>query len=417
MRSAILAIAHALERPSDELGPGRPASHAINLTDGSAGTALLFAYLSTASARLPGLGDPVRWSAAAAAHIDHAASRAATIGLSPGLSAGICGVAWAMVHVAGLLELEVEIPASLDADLIELVSADAAFAELDLISGLIGIGVYFLERLPDPRAGRGLCEIVDRLAERAVHAADGTAWHTPPHRLVGERRASCPDGYFDLGLAHGLAGVIAFLASVHAAGLAVPRSRELLEGAVAWLFARAAADGWADGVPWAHVPGVPARPARLAWCYGDPGVAIGVTRAGVALDRPAWTRWAHACVIHAQRRPPDASGVIDACLCHGSAGLLHILHRMNHHTPDAALDQGLRHWRDWTLRARDRDGRPSVAGFSALARTDGQPAWIAERGLLNGAAGIGLALLATICDVAPDWDRALLLSARTPEAA
>jgi hypothetical protein len=122
-------------------------------------------------------------------------------------------------------------------------------------------------------------------------------------------------------------------------------------------------------------------------------------------------------MIHAARRSPDASGVIDACLCHGSAGLLHILHRMHHDAPDAVLDQGIRHWRDWTLRARHRDGRPSVAGFSALARTDGQPAWIAERGLLNGAAGIGLALLATICDVAPDWDRALLLSARTPEAA
>jgi hypothetical protein len=42
------------------------------------------------------------------------------------------------------------------------------------------------------------------------------------------------------------------------------------------------------------------------------------------------------------------------------------------------------------------------------------PGWRSEAGFLEGATGIGLALLGAISDVEPAWDRVLLLSVRPP---
>jgi hypothetical protein len=57
------------------------------------------------------------------------------------------------------------------------------------------------------------------------------------------------------------------------------------------------------------------------------------------------------------------------------------------------------------LRHRRRSG--GVAGFARMEE-QGAPG----HGLISGAPGLGLALLATVSEVPPDWDRALLLSIR-----
>jgi hypothetical protein len=55
-----------------------------------------------------------------------------------------------------------------------------------------------------------------------------------------------------------------------------------------------------------------------------------------------------------------------------------------------------------------------VAGFSSLTvDEDGSERWLSEPGLLTGAAGVGLALLAAVGKVEPRWDRVLLVSVPT----
>jgi hypothetical protein len=52
-----------------------------------------------------------------------------------------------------------------------------------------------------------------------------------------------------------------------------------------------------------------------------------------------------------------------------------------------------------------------LGGFgSADAGAVGTSRWSDETGFLTGAAGIGLALLAALTPVEPEWDRVLLLS-------
>jgi lantibiotic modifying enzyme len=79
-------------------------------------------------------------------------------------------------------------------------------------------------------------------------------------------------------------------------------------------------------------------------------------------------------------------------LCHGLAGVAHVLHRaaVAHQREQAWTEAG-----DW--------GRALLARLDAGDRPSG---W----GFQNGSAGVILALLALTTDVAPVWDRALLLS-------
>src|SRR5262249_36055361 len=156
--------------------------------------------------------------------------------------------------------------------------------DYDLINGLVGFCVYALERLSRPAALACLERIVERLAETAEQRPDGVTWWTNPAWLPPETRAQFPHGYHNLGLAHGVPGVIALLGRVCAAGVAVAQARPLLDGAVRWLLAQQRPGGFAHWV----APEVAARPARLAWCYGDPGVAAALLWAARCVGQPEW---------------------------------------------------------------------------------------------------------------------------------
>src|SRR6185369_7304354 len=101
---------------------------------------------------------------------------------------------------------------------------------------------------------------------------------TPPELLPEWQRQVAPEGYTNLGLAHGVPGVIAILARYITAGVDVARARVLLEAGVDYL----------RYVAW--LPSQPNSQARVAWCYGDLGVAIALMSAGTALGRDDWRR-------------------------------------------------------------------------------------------------------------------------------
>src|SRR6266576_415005 len=107
-----------------------------------------------------------------------------------------------------------------------------------LASGSAGLAVCTgqLARWPRPGAAPCLLGVVEQLARRARHDRDGSYWWTPPS-WRGPRGERYQPAGVDLGVAHGIAGVIPFLARVHRLGLAQPAVRSLLDGCVNWLLA------------------------------------------------------------------------------------------------------------------------------------------------------------------------------------
>ena len=404
-RDAVRAIGDALRTAAPSVGPdGDPgAASEPSLSGGRAGQAVLYAYLAKA-----GLAADARQTSKA--FLDEAARFVSDVPLPPWFYQGFPGVAWAVAHLDDAEdEGDGDPNEDIDAALHAYVARSPWTGEYDLVSGLVGLGVYALEGLPRAGARRLLALIVERLEETTERTEAGVRWLTPPRFLPDGLREKAPRGYYNLGLAHGVPGVIALLGGVCAAGMAPAKARRLLDGAVSGLLSQKLPPGASSAFPAWTAPGVPAVPARSAWCYGDPGVAAALLCAARAVDNASWEREALEIARRAAARPADETGVRDAGLCHGAAGLAHLFNRMYQATGDPWLGNAARSWFARTLELR----RPGcgIGGYAALRSRPDEPArWAEDSGLLTGAAGIALALLAAVTPVEPAWDRMLLVS-------
>ena len=317
--------------------------------------------------------------------------------LTSSLYAGFTGIAWAVELVDQLLGAgRPDSTDEIDDALARLLLRYPEHAPYDLSGGLTGLGVYALTRWPYAGAVQCALGVVEQLARRARHDRDGVFWLSPPslqHRLY-------LPGAVDLGVAHGIAGVIPFLARACRLGLARHVVRPLLDGAVSWLLAHMVDTEEGPTVPYLVAEGVAPALARSAWCHGDPGVAIALLLAARDVAEPSWAAVATDLAVRSAVRPPYRAGVADAGLCHGSAGLAHLFNRMHQMTSEPVLANAARFWVERTLELCATSG-PAFSG----------------PGLLNGAAGVALAMEAASTTAEPAWDQMLLVSAAgSPEA-
>ncbi|WP_424216553.1 lanthionine synthetase LanC family protein (plasmid) [Streptomyces sp. BI20] len=150
-------------------------------------------------------------------------------------------------------------------------------------------------------------------------------------------------GRINTGLGHGVAGVVAALASVVHRTPDDTEAAGALARAAGWLAARAepgpdgAGPDGAGPITWPIADGTPpARSGRRAWCYGTPGIAWALRDAADALAHaglpvPGLRELADTAFASVARDPDPASrfpviedGADGAHLtvCHGAAGVL-----------------------------------------------------------------------------------------------
>lgn len=366
---------------------------------GKAGVALFYAYL----------GDTGR----ADAILERAVDALATTPMRPSLFGGYTGLAWTAEHLGRLLgDTPDDMSDEIDESLLAAIAAPWD-GDYDLVSGLTGFGVYALERAPHPSAVRCLEAIVDRLDQTAERIEPGVTWYTAPELLFPHQREQYPRGGYNVGVAHGVPGVLTFLAAVCRLGIRLQKARPLLEGAVRWVLSRQLPGHHGASFPaWLlPEPGAPAHPSRLAWCYGDPGIAASLFCAARAVGNEAWQRTAIDLGLRAAAAPPDHSGVQDAGLCHGAFGLAHIYNRLHQSGGGEPFAEAALHWYQRGLDLR-RPGH-GIAGFQSWELgPDRKLDWRTDPGFLTGATGIGLALIAALSPTEPDWDRLMMLSLR-----
>jgi hypothetical protein len=386
-REAIRAIARALGDGAGEAAP--PADLAV-----------LWAYVAGA------IDEP--WTQERYDDATLALAEAVAAGYRwPGLFGGVSGAGWTLAHISDEGAAD-EILDEVDAAMVRMLDVPRWTAEYDLIGGLVGYGVYFLERIaagPAAAAIRGLVRVVDHLLATGERSANGLAWFTAPELLPAHQREESPGGYFNCGLAHGVPGVIALLGRIAEAG-ADPRAAPACEDALRWLLAQRLPPHPRGRYTSSFQRGEAGAPTRTAWCYGDPGVAIAAfgAAARIGAAREPWLELA----LESAARPAELCGVADTGLCHGAAGLAHLFQRFHQATGDDRFRDAARRWFERTLAMRRPDG---IAGFPAwrAARGGGEQAgWQPEASLLEGAAGVALALLAAVEPVEPAWDRLLL---------
>jgi len=383
----VAIMAALVERSPDRWAP-------LSLVDGHPATALLFAELACADSG---------YRTVTHRHLAMGAQASPAPG---GLYAGAGALAFATARAvrkagdyAGLLStLDDVVGASVARRLrpewerMAERRAGTEFAAYDVVTGMTGIGRHLLDR-----GAVAVTRSVLRYLVALTDPIDDLPGWWAGHPASGRAQA-------DVGLAHGIAGPLALLAVAWRDGVRVPVQDVAAERIVDWLLTWSDLDEHGRYWPaWVGADELAERPPRLhptrsAWCYGNPGIARALYLAGSAFDRPEWMDEGVAALTAMTRRPVATLGVLDAGLCHGWAGLLHLVQRTGTESGSPELLAAADTMAERVVAAHDPD---SAFGFRTERSDD-------SAGFLEGAAGIALALLGWLGTPASGWDAALL---------
>ncbi|MET8011326.1 lanthionine synthetase C family protein [Streptomyces sp. NPDC005271] len=286
-------------------------------------------------------------------------------------------------------------------------------AEFDAIRGLTGYGACLLRRDPGSSTMRAVLDYCVRLTEPITHHGEtlpGWWAETGPSGSPDDR---FPGGHANTGMAHGIGGVLALLALAARNGSATDGHHAALRTILTWL------DRWKEkaggGPVWPYwvtqgelrrgrlVPSVPRRPS---WCYGTAGLARAQQLAALALGDASRQIDAENALVAALTDPKQLKATTDNGLCHGFAGLAHAAARTADDAHPSTAGK-LRAAIPALLAAVTPPSTdPELMATALIQDEEGGP------GLLDGAAGIALALLAPSTAAPPQsaWDTCLLIA-------
>ncbi|RKN04194.1 lanthionine synthetase C family protein [Streptomyces radicis] len=286
-------------------------------------------------------------------------------------------------------------------------------AEFDAIRGLTGYGAHLLRRGPDGPTERAVLDYCVRLTEPITHNdARLPGWWTPtgPSGRPDDR---FPGGHANTGMAHGIGGVLALLALAARNGTLVNGHHAALRTILAWLDRWRECTGGAAAWPyWVAREELrngrlaPYRPRRPSWCYGTAGLARAQQLAALALGDTNRQIDAENALVAALADPDQLRAMTDSGLCHGFAGLAHVAARVAEDAHPTTVGQ-LRAALQVPLAAVISPGTDPEHVAGALVQDEKQ-----GPGLLDGAAGTALALLAptTVTPARSAWDTCLLIA-------
>ncbi|MFB8180448.1 lanthionine synthetase C family protein [Streptomyces sp. NPDC055966] len=422
-------VAEILARARDRLTDPRLFTTS-GLAGGPSGAALLFGEVSRSDASLR----PTAHALLAAEA--EAAGRAGGIGILSGLG----GLGFAAKHATrsprDYATLRARIDTALRDGLVRILETEYARIEsgtpgadrahFDVISGVTGLGRYFLAEpaaTADTDAVRNVLRYLVALTEPVgTEAGPLPGWSSPPWPFAADERGR--ECVLDLGLAHGAAGPLALLSLCWTRGLRVPGQDTAVRRIASWLMSWRQEDRQdADAGPWwpgtvtADQELAPAMPSvergRPSWCYGTPGIARALQLAGTALGEDEWQDNAARAMRALFSHPDRLRGLEDAGLCHGLAGLMQTAGRMAADLDDASLSARAD---ELAERLCARFDPSSAFGFPTVPAPPHRPEPLDSPAYLEGAAGVALALHDRITrppasdgDDLP-WDAALLLA-------
>lgn len=213
-------------------------------------------------------------------------------------------------------------------------------AELyDVISGLIGIGIYFLSQPSNNLVSEALDQIVRICISLTDDIQIGSnkvpGWYIPSHyQFTEEDKRLFPKGNFNLGMAHGASGLVAFLSLVSLQGFKNVNLLQAIDKLAKWIRSKKRVKNnivyWPNRISYEEeISNCTFQDSSMqAWCYGTAGVCRALYLAGKALNCRNMQDEAVDSILNMGEHLSSSQQMKSPTFCHGIAGLLTVAHLM-----------------------------------------------------------------------------------------
>ena len=319
----------------------------------------------------------------------------------PSFSNGMAGIHWVFSYFQnkGLLDEEEITSICSQDEVMATVAIDSVKSGLyDYLFGASGIAHYLLHRNHPPTFFK---QLLDALRDQQ---SSSTLAVLPAFDLVAGKTIA---DRIDFGLAHGISAILKFHLQCFRKGVYYSESKNAAENIIDFLLS-----GVNDDKSYSYFPSIKEThsrtdsPSRLAWCYGDLTIAYMLYEAGILFhDKRLVDFSIEVFTKTTTRKTFDETGVCDAGLCHGSAGLAHIYSRVFTLTNEPLFKHTSEYWIKKTIEFANLTGKNAIFKKYNPHTNQFEPAY----GLLEGSCGIALALSGFVTGQL-DWDYCLMLN-------
>jgi lantibiotic modifying enzyme len=302
----------------------------------------------------------------------------------PTFCSGLAGIGWLFVylHEKNILDFEINsFLEDLDSLLEEKIHAMIAEKNFDILHGAVGIALYFLKRTNFP--------IIENVIRALQECADTNGAETKWSRIDKDARP-----VYDLGLAHGNAGMLYFLGKCYEKKIQQDICRRMLHTGLNFYISNIQdthkyGSFFASIKPAENYSGVlNNQTSRLAWCYGDLGILHTLyltTRTIGAAELEA--KFVAMLEKTVRRQKLSQTGVTDGGFCHGSSGLGYMYMSLYKKTEKPVFKIAAEFWLEQTLDFGVQDN--GAAGYRFYK---GENVWDNMTNMLTGTCGVGLFL-------------------------
>ena len=375
-----------------------PSVKEIGLLGGKVGIALLLAYQSKLFPRKS-------FAKSLSDCLDDLGEALSNVELGYNMSDGVAGIAFVFQHLRNIdiLDKGQDLNLSmLDEFIARGADRDFQTGNWDSLHGMAGLGIYFLERNRENREKKHLEKIVDYLGELRLSKGNHRVWKTPGYTSYNK------DTY-NFGMAHGMPGVLSFLAQVHLRGIRQNEIEGMISSCLSFLLEKQYPDGRTDCFPMAIDVDANEKQdriqSRLGWCYGDLCMVNALIHCSKALHRPDWLAKAMKIAFKTISRSLEQSDCNDPYFCHGTVGVAHQYHRLYQFTNHNSFLYARDRWIGFTQNYLSNPGEFVGITDSHYRVEEMETIEFSQRfSLLEGMTGIALVYLSVLSGIKPDWD-------------
>jgi lantibiotic modifying enzyme len=221
---------------------------------------------------------------------------------------------------------------------------------------------------------------------------------------------------FNLGIPHGISGIICFLSEMIELGIEVGKCKELLFGSLTWMLNQKSNFDGISFYPSLIVDKESIKITRLSWAYGDLCSAYAFIQGAKHLGSGPWEAEARQTVEITKNRDIQNSlihvnpidGQINPGICTGSSGIILMYKKINEFFNDQSITDLMNFWvsKNFNHNLTDSE-RIELKVFTIDENKN--VLWKTDTGFLEGLSGVGLTHLSLLDEDLGSWKRLLLL--------